>query len=59
MNGKEIKNIVKTTSLLAKRKDVPLNMEPVATVLRIKEGSPGIKETSHSRASLLHLFLPF
>ena len=39
MNGREIKNIVKTARLLASRKKVPLGMEHVATVLRVKNAS--------------------
>ena len=55
MNGREIKNTVKTASLLASRKGVPLNREHVATVLRVKEGSPGAGQTSHGVAGWLHL----
>lgn len=40
MNGREIKNTVKTARLLASQKGVPLAMEHVATVLRVKDGSP-------------------
>ena len=40
MNGREIKNVVKTAVLLASRKKVPLGMEHVGTVLRVKDGSP-------------------
>lgn len=37
LNGREIKNIVKTARLLANRKDVGLGMSHVKTVLRIKQ----------------------
>lgn len=37
LNGREIKNIVKTARLLAQRKDSPLAIEHVRTVLRIKK----------------------
>ncbi|KAM0797757.1 P-loop containing nucleoside triphosphate hydrolase protein [Usnea florida] len=40
MNGREIKNIVKTARLLASQKKMPLAIEHVATVLRVKDGSP-------------------
>ena len=40
MNGREIKNTVKTARLLASQKRVPLAMEHVATVLRVKDRSP-------------------
>ena len=47
MNGREIKNIVKTARLLASRKKMPLAVEHVATVLRVKDGSPvTVKGTS-------------
>ena len=47
MNGREIKNIVKTARLLASQKKMPLAMEHVATVLRVKDGSPvTVKGTS-------------
>ena len=59
MNGREIKNIVKTASLLADRKGIPLSMEHVATVLRVKEGSPGAEKASHNIAWWLHLVFPF
>ena len=60
MNGREIKNTVKTARLLSSRQGVPLAMEHVATVLRVKEGSSGVKKTSQSMALLLSLFLlPF
>ena len=39
LNGREIKNVVKTARLLASWKEMPLAMEHVATVLRVKEGS--------------------
>ena len=50
MNGREIKNIVKTASLLADRKGIPLSMEHMATVLRVKEASPGAEKASHNIA---------
>lgn len=59
MNGREIKNTVKTARLLASRKGVPLDMEHVATVLRVKRGSPGTGQTSRSMAWLLYPFFPF
>ncbi|KAI9690886.1 MAG: hypothetical protein M1822_008506 [Bathelium mastoideum] len=37
LNGREIKNIVKTARLLANRKGISLTMENVKTVLRIKK----------------------
>lgn len=40
MNGREIKNTVKTARLLASQKRAPLAMEHVATVLRVKDGFP-------------------
>ena len=41
LNGREIKNIVKTAHLLASRKNVPLAMEHIRTVLRVKKGLAG------------------
>jgi SpoVK/Ycf46/Vps4 family AAA+-type ATPase len=41
LNGREIKNIVKTAQLLATRKMVPLGMEHIQTVLRVKKGLAG------------------
>lgn len=38
MNGRQIKNVVKTARLLAKQKNVPLAMEHVELVLRVKAG---------------------
>ncbi|KAH8589925.1 P-loop containing nucleoside triphosphate hydrolase protein [Bisporella sp. PMI_857] len=38
LNGREIKNIVKTAHLLASRKSVPLAMKHVRTVLKVKKG---------------------
>ena len=37
MNGREIKNVLKTAQLLATRKKVPLCFEHVATVLGIEK----------------------
>ncbi|RDW71005.1 hypothetical protein BP6252_07568 [Coleophoma cylindrospora] len=38
LNGREIKNIIKTARLLATRKGTPLSMEHVQTVWRVKQG---------------------
>lgn len=38
INGREIKNIVKTSRLLAKQQKVPLAMEHVQMVLKVKRG---------------------
>lgn len=60
INGREIKNTVKTARLLASQKRAPLTMEHVATVLRVKDGSPAVPRTSVSVAGLADLiFLPF
>ena len=37
MNGREIKNVLKTAQLLASRKQVPLKLEHVQTVLGIEK----------------------
>lgn len=60
MNGREIKNTVKTARLLASQKGVPLAMEHVATVLRVKDGSPAAGKIPWSVAGLVYLALfPF
>lgn len=60
MNGREIKNTVKTARLLASQKRAPLSMEHVATVLRVKEGSSAVPKSSLSVGGLANLiFLPF
>lgn len=60
MNGREIKNTVKTARLLASQKRAPLAMEHVATVLRVKDGSPAVPKNSVSVAGLACLtLLPF
>ena len=62
MNGREIKNTIKTARLLASQKRVPLAMEHIATVLRVKDGSPAVGEKSSksSVAALVDLMLfPF
>ena len=62
MNGREIKNTIKTARLLASQKRVPLAMEHIATVLRVKDGSPAVgKKGSRSGvAALVELMLfPF
>lgn len=46
-NGREIKNVVKTAKLLATRKTVPLGMEHIQTVLRVKKGLAGNGAESH------------
>lgn len=38
MNGRQIKNVVKTSRLLASRDKVPLMLEHIDTVLRVKRG---------------------
>lgn len=38
INGRQIKNIIKTARLLSKQKNVPLAMEHVETVLKVKSG---------------------
>ncbi|KAF6220900.1 hypothetical protein HO133_002580 [Letharia lupina] len=48
MNGREIKNTVKTARLLASQKGVPLAMEHVATVLRVKDGSSVVGKSPRS-----------
>lgn len=40
LNGREIKNVVKTASLLAVRDGAPLGMEHVRAVLRVRRGKP-------------------
>ena len=57
MNGREIKNIVKTARLLASRKKMPLAMEHVATVLRVKDGSLGTGKGASSISWLVQLVL--
>ena len=57
MNGREIKNIVKTARLLASQKRMPLAMEHVATVLRVKDGSPETVKRISSIAWLVQLML--
>ena len=59
MNGREIKNTIKTARLLASQKGAPLAMEHIATVLRVKDGSPALGKTSKrsSMAALVHLIL--
>ena len=58
MNGREIKNTIKTARLLASQQRVPLAMEHIATVLRVKEGSPAVGKSS--MAGLVDLILlPF
>ena len=63
MNGREIKNTVKTARLLASQKGVPLAMGHVATVLRVKDGSPAMQKTSTGMVGLmllpLRIFLLF
>ena len=51
MNGREIKNTVKTARLLASQKRVPLAMEHVATVLRVKDRSSAVEELPKSMAT--------
>ena len=43
LNGREIKNIVKTARLLASRKKTALEVEHIHTVLRVKNGAPGME----------------
>jgi hypothetical protein len=38
INGREIKNIIKTGRLLSKQQKVPLAMEHVEMVLKVKKG---------------------
>ena len=57
MNGREIKNIVKTARLLASQKKMPLAMEHVATVLRVKDGSPVTVKGTSSISWLVELVL--
>ena len=38
INGREIKNIIKTSRLLSKQQKVPLAMEHVEMVLKVKKG---------------------
>lgn len=38
INGRQIKNVVKTARLLSKRQNVPLGLEHVEMVLRIRQG---------------------
>ena len=57
MNGREIKNIVKTARLLASQKRVPLALEHVATVLRVKDGSPVTAKGTSSISWLVQLML--
>ena len=39
LNGRQIKNIIKTARLLSKQEKAPLAMEHVEMVLRVKKGS--------------------
>lgn len=39
INGRQIKNIVKTSRLLSKQQNVPLAMEHVEMVLKVKKGN--------------------
>jgi AAA+ superfamily predicted ATPase len=39
VNGRQIKNIVKTARLLSKQNKAPLAMEHIETVLKVKKGS--------------------
>ena len=48
MNGREIKNTVKTARLLANHKGDHLTMEHVSTVLRVKQGVRGEMEASNT-----------
>ena len=57
MNGREIKNTVKTARLLASQKRAPLTMEHVATVLRVKDGSPAAGKSTERMSGLLYLML--
>ena len=57
MNGREIKNTVKTARLLASQKGVPLAMGHVATVLRVKDGSPATERSPNGMVGLVHLML--
>ena len=57
MNGREIKNIVKTARLLASQKKMPLAMEHVATVLRVKNGSSVTVKGTSSISWLVQLML--
>jgi hypothetical protein len=63
MNGREIKNVVKTARLFASRKGVPLVMEHVETVLWVKGWLPGADKTSRRLpaflAQLSYLLFPF
>ena len=59
VNGREIKNIVKTAKLLASQKRVPLAMEHVATVVRVKDGSPVTGKTKDISEMLVLMLLPF
>ena len=52
MNGREIKNTIKTARLLASQKRVPLAMEHIATVLRVKDGSPAVGKKSSKKRSV-------
>jgi ATP-dependent 26S proteasome regulatory subunit len=38
INGREIKNVIKTARLLAKQQDIPLGLEHIDMVLRVKRG---------------------
>ena len=38
MNGRQIKNIIKTGRLLSKQQDVPLALEHIEMVLKVKRG---------------------
>jgi hypothetical protein len=39
VNGREIKNIIKTARLLSKQEKTPLAVEHIEMVLRVKKGS--------------------
>ena len=53
MNGREIRNTIKAARLLASQKGAPLAMEHVATVLRVKLGSPAVGKTLESLPGLV------
>ena len=57
VNGREIKNTVKTARLLASQKGTPLAMEHVATVLRVRDNGSPVGGNTPARRGLSSLIL--
>ena len=59
MKGREIKNTVKKTRLLASQKEVPLAVKHVATVLRANDGCSIAGKAANISAGLMDLILSY